>query len=253
MKNLQWSFPLSIMLMFSSFCFAQKNFEGIIKIENTVPQSLNADFTIKGDKAMMQSTTEKGKLILITNEATGKKLTITEKDGKTTVIKKESNKNKYQNLNKKYANQKPAANSDKVKVTRETKKINGYKCFKITAKDKRHKGEAWVTKQMDLRLEELFPSIKMNQRTMPRIAKTLQNAVNGVVLEMTYTDIKSKKVETMKVTVNQQKVEDKAFDISMDNAEVYDGAQVRNLIKNAKGDPAKMKKARELLAQMRIQ
>lgn len=138
-------------------------------------------------------------------------------------------------------------------MTRETKKINGYKCFKITAKDKQHTGEAWVTKQMDLRLEELFPSIKMNQRTMPRIAKTLQGAVNGVVLEMTYTNIKSKEVETMKVTVNQKNVEEDAFDISMENAEVYDGAQVRNLIKSAKGDPAKMKKARQLLAQMRIQ
>ena len=253
MKNLQWHFTLSLIFTFSSFCFAQKNFEGIIKIENTVPQSLNATFTVKGDKAMMHTATKDGKLILITDETTGKKLTITEKDGKTTVIKKESNKNKYGNLNKKYANQKPPANSNKVKVTRETKKINGYKCFKITAQDRDYTGEAWVTKQMNLRLEDFFPSMKMNQRTMPQIAKTLQGGVNGVVLEMTYIHIKSKKVETMKVTVDKKSVTDDAFEISMDNAEIYDGAQVRTLIKNAKGDPVKMKKARELLAQMRIQ
>ena len=253
MKNLHWQFTFLFLFLFSSFCIAQKKFEGIIKIENSVPQSLNATFTVKGDKAMMNTTTKDGKLILITDEESGKKLTITEKNGEMTVIKKESNENKYENLNKKYAKQTPKSNSDKVKVTRETKKINGYKCFKITAKDKQHTGEAWVTKQMDLRLEDFFPSMKMNQRTMPRIAKTLQDGVNGVVLEMTYTNIKSKKVETMNVIVDKKKIEDSAFDISMENADIYDGAKVRSLIKNAKGDPAKMKKARELFAQMRIQ
>ena len=253
MNYTQWHIALSLIFLCSSFCFGQKKFEGIIKIENTVSNSLNATFTIKGEKAMMDTKTEDGHLILITDESTGKKLTISEKNGKKTVIKKESYEKRYDKLNKKYEKRSPNKSANKVKVTRETKKINGYKCFKITAKDKEHEGEAWVTKQMDLRLESFFPIIKMNQRTMPRIAKTLQEGVNGVVLEMTYKDLKTKKVEIMKVLVDKKSIEEDAFDISMEDAEIYDGAMVRNLIKNAKGDPAKMKKARALLAQMRMQ
>ena len=253
MKNIQWHITLFLFFFCSSLCFAQKKFEGVIKIENTVPTALNATFTVKGDKAMMDTKTKDGKLILITDEATGKKLTISEKNGEMTVIKKESYADRYDNLNKKYAKKTPNKTGTKVKVTRETKKINGYKCFKITAKDKQHEGEAWVTKQMDLRLEDFFPTIKMNQRALPRIAKTLQDGVNGVVLEMTYKNVKTKKVETMKVTVDKKAIENNAFEISIENAEVYDGASVRSLIKNAKGDPVKMKKARSLLAQMRMQ
>lgn len=245
--------PIFLLLfLINTSVFAQKKFEGIITVENTTPQSLNATFTVKGDKAMMETQTDDGKLILITDEATGKKLTISEKNGKMTVIEKEVSQNRYSGLKDKYENEKPNTSS-KVKVTRETKKINGYKCYKITAKDRHYEGEAWVTKQLDVRLEDFFPTIKMNQRTMPRIAKTLQNGMNGVVLEMSYKNIKSKKTETMKVTIDKKDVEDEAFNISMENAEIYDGAKVRNLIKDAKGDPVKMKKARELLAQMRIQ
>jgi len=252
MKNSWCLFTLAFTLIFSSFSFAQKNFEGTITIKNTVPNSLNATFTLKGDKAMMTSKTEDGKLILITDESNGKKLTICEKDGKLTVIRKDSDKHRYDSLKKKYDSNKTNNQSKKIKVTRETKKINGYKCFKITAKDNQHEGEAWVTKQLDVRLEEFFPTINMNQRTMPRIAKTLQEGVNGVVLEMTYKNLKTKKAELMTVTIDKSTVDDKAFDISLEDADVYDGQKVRSLIQNAKGDPAKMKKARELLAQMRM-
>lgn len=239
------------------FCFAsstaQKQFEGQITIENTIPLSLNAVFTLKKDKAMVDTQSPIGKVTMIANKATGKKTTITESEGDTIAIIKNANDMQYRGLRGKYKNKRARVNNVTLKVTRETKKINGYKCYKVVASDSRFDGEAWITKKLDVDPFEYFPVLKQQQRVIPRVGKALQNSMEGFVMEMTLKNLKTKKVERMTVTIEKKKINDTAFEIDMENIEVYDEDGVRELMKKSKGNPAQMRKARTLIAQIRMQ
>ena len=235
-----------------SFSLAQK-FEGKIIINNTMPHTLNAVFTIKNDIAMMESENESGMVKMITNEEDGKKITVTENYGKKIIVIKNSNDMQYRNLSKNYSKKLPRSNNSSIKVTRETKKINGYKCYKVTGSDGRFEGEAWITKKFDINPSDLFPITKLEQRAMPRIARDLRTSMTGFVMEMTLKNIKTKKVDTMTVSIEKETISDDAFVVDMEGSEVYDEERVRELMKAAKGNPQKMKEARNILAQIRMQ
>ncbi|HFB99484.1 MAG TPA: DUF4412 domain-containing protein, partial [Phaeodactylibacter sp.] len=44
-----------------------------------------------------------------------------------------------------------------------SKKINGYKCYKVVASDGRMQGEAWITKKLKINPFDFFPAIKKQQ------------------------------------------------------------------------------------------
>lgn len=248
-------FSFSFFFLLGISCLTAQNFEGKISIINNFPNSSDAYFTLKNEMTMLETTLAKGYVKMINNTSTGDKITLTvdKKTGDTIVIVKNSNDMQYRNLNKKYAQKRQRINNVKVKITRETKKINGYKCYKVIAKDENHVGEAWITKKFEIEPLDLFPSLKAQNRSMPRVAKALQNSMEGFVMEMTIKNIKTKKIHTRKVTVHKQKLKDQEFEIDLDTLAVYDEEKVRELMKEAQGDPYKMKKARTLLAQIRMQ
>ena len=159
----------------------------------------------------------------------------------------------YRNLNKKYHKKRQRINNVMVKVTRETKEINGYKCYKVVASDDKYEGEAWITKKFEIEPYDLFPTLKSQQRSMPRVAKALQNSMEGFVMEMIVKNSKTKEVSTRSVTVQKQKLADQEFEINMETIAVYNEDKVREMMKEAQGDTSKMKKARILLAQIRMQ
>jgi len=215
------SFSLFLFLLFSlSFVIAQK-FEGKISIINTFPHTSNVHFTIKNEMAMLETETTRGYVKMINNTSNGDKITLTvdNETGDSVAIVKNSNDMQYRNLNKKYRKKRQRINNVIVKVTR----------------------------------EDLFPTLKSQQRGLPRVAKALQNSMEGFVMEMSIKNVKTKKVNTRTVTVQKQKLDDKEFQINMETIAVYNEEKVRELMKEAQGDPSKMKKARILLAQIRMQ
>jgi hypothetical protein len=232
-----------------------QDFEGKISIINNFPQTSNTHFTIKNEMAMLETETSRGYVKMINNTSNGDKITLTidNETGDTIAVVKNSNDLQYRNLNNKYDKKRQRINNVMVKITRETKKINGYKCYKVVAKDSKFEGEAWITKKFEIEPYDLFPTLKSQQRAMPRVAKALQNSMEGFVMEMVIKNLKTKEVNTRSVLVQKQKLDDKEFQINMETIAVYDEENVRELMKEAQGDPNKMKKARILLAQIRMQ
>ena len=204
---------------------------------------------------MLETETTRGYVKMINNTSSGDKVTLTvdNETGDSIAIVKNSNDMQYRNLNKKYHKKRQPVNNVMVKVTRETKKINGYKCYKVVANDDKYEGVAWITKKFEIEPNDLFPTLKSQQRTMPRVAKALQNSMEGFIMEMSIKNVKTKEVNTRSVIVQKQKLDDKEFVVNMETIAVYDEDKVRELMKEAQGDPSKMKKARILLAQIRMQ
>ncbi len=246
----------TFLLLFLSFSnvVAQK-FEGQIIVKNTLPHTLNGTFTIKKEMAMIETITPRGPVKMISNSKTGAKTTVSEINGDTIVITKNSNDMQYRNLNKKYEKRRQNIKNVMVKVTRETKKINGYKCYKVIASDHKYEGEAWITKKLNFDPYDLFPVTKTQLRALPRVGKALQNSMEGFVMEMTLKNIKTKRVDQLSVTIDKSDIEDEVFivDTASEGIEVYNESKVRELMKEAKGNPEKMRKARTLLAQIRMQ
>ena len=237
-----------------TFATAQK-FEGTIKIETTAtrPSSINTLFTMKKEMVMLDVESKRGAVKMIQNKDTNEKTTIREIDGDTIVITKKSNANRYKELNKKYENERARISNVTVKVTRETKKINGYKCYRVIASDNNYEGEAWMTKDLEVSPYDYFPSLKSNQRGLPRVGKALHNSMEGFVMEMTLKSLRDEKIEKVVVTVDKKKVDEAVFAVDLTKHEVYDEERVRELMKNAKGKPDQMRKARVILAQIRMQ
>lgn len=250
-KSISFSF---FFLFGISIILAQK-FEGKISIINNFPHTYNTHFTIKNEMAMLETETTRGYVKMINNTSSGDKVTLTvdNETGDSIAIVKNSNDMQYRNLNKKYHKKRQPVNNVMVKVTRETKKINGYKCYKVVANDDKYEGVAWITKKFEIEPNDLFPTLKSQQRTMPRVAKALQNSMEGFIMEMSIKNVKTKEVNTRSVIVQKQKLDDKEFVVNMETIAVYDEDKVRELMKEAQGDPSKMKKARILLAQIRMQ
>lgn len=248
-------FPISIFFLFSISSIVAQKFEGKISIINNFPHTYNTHFTIKNEMTMLETETTRGYVKMINNTSTGDKVTLTidNQTGDSVAIVKNSNDMQYRNLHKKYQKKRQRINNVKVKVTRETKKINGYKCYKVVAKDDKYDGVAWITKKFEINPNDLFPTLKSQQRAMPRVAKALQNSMEGFVMEMSIKNVKTKEVNTRLVTVNKSKLDDKEFEINMETIAVYNEDKVREMMKEAQGDPSKMKKARILLAQIRMQ
>ncbi|HFB99483.1 MAG TPA: DUF4412 domain-containing protein [Phaeodactylibacter sp.] len=234
-----------------SFISAQK-FEGIITIKNTKTGALNAVFTIKKEMAMVEATAMSQNIKMIKNSKTGEKITITNNDGETVVIVKNTNDMQYRNLNKEHEKRKRPLKNLSVRVTRETKKINGYKCYKVVASDGRMQGEAWITKKLKINPFDFFPAIKKQQNATSKIAKVLQNSMDGFVIEMTIKDTKTKKIEKMTASIQKKKIDKDVFVVDMEGENIYNEEKIRELMKEAQGNPAKMRKAKTLLAQIRM-
>lgn len=239
--------------IFSISILSAQNFEGIITIKNTKTGTLNAVFTIKNEMAMVEAKAMSQNIKMIKNSKTGEKITITENDGETIIIVKNTNDMQYRNLHKKYEKRKRQFKNLMVRVTRETKKINGYKCYKVVAKDNKIEGEAWITKKLKINPFDLFPITKRQQNATSPVAKALQNSMEGFVMEMTLKNINTKKVDKMTATIEKKKIDNQLFVVDMEGKDIYDEEKIRELMKEAKGNPAKMRKAKTLLAQIRMQ
>ncbi len=248
-------FSFSLFFLFGLTAVVAQKFEGKITISNNFPYTFDTHFTIKNELAMLETETSRGYVKMINNTSNGDKITLTvdHETGDTIAIIKNSNDMQYRNLHQKYGKKQPRINNVMVKITRETKKINGYKCYKVVASDDKYEGEAWITKKFEIKPYDLFPTLKSQQRAMPRVAKALQNSMEGFVMEMSIKNLKTKEVNTRQVSVQKQKLDDQAFEINMETIAVYDEDKVREMMKEAQGDPSKMKKARILLAQIRMQ
>lgn len=248
-------FSFSFFFLLGLSCLMAQDFEGKITIINNFPHTSNTHFTIKNEMAMLEAETSRGYVKMINNTSNGEKITLTvdRKTGDTIAIVKNSNDMQYRNLHKKYSKKRPRVNNVIVKVTRETKRINGYKCYKVVASDNKFEGEAWITKNFEVQPYNLFPTLKSQQNAMPRVAKALQYSMEGFVMNMSIKNVKTKEVKTKSVSIKKQKLDDKEFQINMETIAVYNEDAVRELMKEAQGDPSKMKKARILLAQIRMQ
>ena len=73
------------------------------------------------------------------------------------------------------------------------------------------------------------------------------------MMEMTLTNFRDNRTEKMQVSVEQKKVKDAVFAFDLTKHEVYDETRLRELMKNAKGKPEEMRKARIILAQIQMQ
>lgn len=253
-RQLKLISSLFLLLFFCISNISAQNFEGNIVFKSTFPNSFNGTFTIKDNMAMLDSEGRNGMMKLIADADSGEKKIITQDDeGDIIMITKRTNDMQYRKTKHQYKKGNVRIKNTMVKVTRETKKINGYKCYKVVASNNKHEGEAWMTKKLDFDPIDLFPIMKIHHGRMPRVARAMKNSMDGIIMEMTIKDIKTKKIDRMSVSIEKKKINDKTFEVDTSDMKVYTEENVREMMKEARGNPTKMKKARTLLAQIRMQ
>lgn len=190
--------------------FAQKGFEGVIKVKSDAKNGLNATFTVKGNMVLMEAKTPDGKkMTMITDKESGDMTILSDENGQKAATKLNAN-----DIPKQMKPAKGPAKADnwKVTVTDEKKEINGYECVKVLATNPDMEGEAWVAEDLKFTLADLFPSDQYleNNETHP-IVKA--QGIDGFVMKWKQTNLKEKETMEMEAEVKAKKIDSKVFEI----------------------------------------
>ena len=250
MKKINVLFVLMVFTILAFQMQAQK-FQGKVTIESSSDEGLSAVFTIKNHMVKMVTKTEEGTLTMITNKKTGDQIMLNDNGEEKTGFKQNTLKNNpalYQHLQEQNTSPQPNKSSAKIEVTTETKMIGEYECTKIIGKDETMEGEAWVAKDVELKMADLFPTTQFNKQEKNAYQRTFMG--NGFIMEMKSKDLESGEETTMNATVEKMEIDDKAFNIP-DGYEFTDLTNIQELMKEAAGNAEKLDEIRKAMMKAR--
>lgn len=238
-KQINILFLLTIL----SITLSAQSFEGMIKMTSDSPYGINADFTIKGDKILLENDSKAGKVQLIFEKTTGDITTITNENGRTMAIKTNMENNPYVKGN---AGKITDSYSDyKVEKTTETKTIDGYNCTKFIGKGKTSESIMWITNEINFNWADLSPM----KNSAGRNPYKIDAGTDGMIMEM-QTKEKNGKIEwTMTADVTEMVVNDAKFAVPT-GVQVMDMTDMRQLMMEAQKNPEKMKELKEMMQKM---
>lgn len=207
-------------------------------------QELSMDFFVKDKLVLMELDDDGQKVKIISEKETGHMTTLIEKDGKKMAIKI-SPEMMGQGLASMDFEQ--AEDKSEVKITTDTKMIDGYKCTKITGKNERTEAIAWVTNELKFSLFDLVPMAK-DAAAQSGVANMQEKMMQeGFVMEYWEKDLDSDKETTVNTTVKKQSINADIFNYSKEEYQFFDMTNLMQMIQEAQSDPEKMKQLQELM------
>jgi len=226
-----------------------KPFEGTFTISTSSDDGIQADFTIKEKMLMMTTETEKGPITQISNQKTGDKTILqTKEDKKLAIIKNDKTSPKKSREIPKAA-PKAGAEMD-LKLTKETKKLQGFNCTKVTFKNDQHEAVGWVTNDFDLDYRKAFKILKKQKG--PTYPFENAFAKEGFLILLNVKELATEQEHEFKITAKRQKVDPVVFEIP-EEYKVTDLTNPQQLIMDAKGDAEKLKSIRKAMKASRGQ
>jgi len=236
---------INILFLFTilSISLQAQSFEGMIKMTSDSPYGINADFTIKGDKILLENDSKAGKIQLIFDKTSGDITTITNENGRTMAIKTNLENNPY--LKGKGGKITDSYSDYTIEKTTETKTIDGYKCTKYIGKNKDSESIMWLTNELDFNWADLSPM----KNSAGRNPYKIDAGTDGMMMEM-HTKEKNGKIEwTMTADVTEMAVSEAKFQVPV-GVQVMDMTDMRQLMMEAQKNPEKMKELKEVMQQV---
>lgn len=241
---------LSVLSIFLLTQVSAQSFEGVITMSGNQETGINASFTVKGDKVLMEAQTGEGQrpVRMISEKESGDMIILTEKSGKKIAVK--MNMMAIQQSMPGAMKKQKDDNGATLKVTNETKTIDGYKCTKVIGENDESNYEAWVTKDLEFSLFDLFPMMKDARDYSSETDVIEKMFENGFIMEMTEKKKKDGKVSTMKTSVDEKKVDASIFNITEDEYDVFDMTDMAKLMQEAQKNPERMQQLQEIFNEM---
>ncbi len=240
-------FSFFVCLSLSGFALAQ-NFEGIITMTSDGDENVKIVFSMKGNNVLMEMNAEQGQppIKTLTEKDSRNMITFVEKDGQQYAIKMGPEVMQMAGQEA-MGNQKMKTPDFDINITKETKIINGYNCFKVIGKDDTKEVTAWLTKDLRLTLFDMVPILK--EMSAVDTESALQNKImeEGLLLEGTSKDLETGEVTTIQVDVKKQPLDDALFNYQSDNIKIFDMTNMMSLMGEMQNDPEKMKEFEELM------
>lgn len=229
-----------------SIALSAQSFEGMIKMTSDSPYGINADFTVKGDKILLENNSKAGKVQLIFDKTSGDITTITNENGRTMAVKTNLENTPY--LKGKSAKITDSYSDYTIEKTTETKTIDGYQCTKYIGKGKDAESIMWITEEIDFNWSDL----SLMKGSAGRNPYKIDAGTSGMMMEMHTKDKKLKKEWTMTADVTEMTVSDAKFAVPA-GVQVMDMTDMRQLMMEAQKNPEKMKELKEMMQKVEDQ
>lgn len=221
-----------------------QNFEGIITMRTSGEEDVNLTFTVKKNKVLMDvEGVNEMPMKLLSEKESQTMIAFVEKGDKKVALKMGPDMMKM--MEEETASFKSDDNIE-LNITKTKKVIDGYNCFLVTGKDKESEVEAWLTKDLDFTIMDLFPSLSgFDTEGLGGVeAKVMKE---GFLIEGTSKEISTGNVRKMKVLVEPGKVDDKIFNYTENDYKVYDLSNMMQTMMELQNDPEKMKEFQEIM------
>jgi len=233
-------------LSLTGFLIAQ-DFEGVITMTTTEKEDMVLVFTVKGDKVLIEADTDEGKVVTLSERSTNQVTTLFEREGKKFGMK--MGPETMQMIEQQGGFTKTGGKKGKmdITVTKDTKTIDGYNCTKVVGKDDEKEVEAWITQELGFTVFDLMPSM-MKKAIEQDGDSNLQQEImrRGFLLEGYETDLKTGEKNSIKLTVQKQKVDNDIFN-GYSDYKIYDMTNMMQMMSELQSDPEKMKEFEELM------
>ena len=211
-------------LLLTSRLVPGQSFEGKLIYTAEAGAGIEAVIYVKGDLLRIETATPKGPLVRLLDQRNGEVHNLVEKDGRKTAIKMHrSNKFAHESLS-----QRAAGEVATLERTEETKILHGYTCRKVTAKDGRSEGMAWVVEGVDLPLEDLLVHSSAYSAAPSPVHAALLGA--GWVVELRELDLRTRQLHHTKTQLIPGPVAAEQFVIPAEYR-VVDATDMRGLLK----------------------
>ena len=201
-----------------------QDFEGRLIYEAQEGEGMNAVLYVRGDRIRVETMTAKGPLVRLINRSSGDVYNLVDKDGQKTAIKmRRENKFARESLS-----QRAVSEAAQLERTAETKQFFGLPCRKVTARDGRSEGLAWVVEGVELPLDDLLVHSNAYHSDPSPVHSALLGA--GWVVEMQEIDLRTRAVEHTKLRLFREPLDPSLFEIPTDYR-VVDATDMRGLLR----------------------
>jgi|GEM_PF-5065772 len=245
---------INCLILLLSFTFSLPTFsqDYIIDVTSTGQQGLNAKFTLKGDKVLMETQTEDGKMKRIFDKSNGDIINLVEKDGKKMAIKMNINNSpQFRRMKQMEAKTQEKKEDVQITVVDENAEINGRQCVKVKGQDNRWKGMAWIDKNLKISFADLIPGGKRHAVKSSQLQKKF--GLEGFPVRLEMTDLQTNEEWTMDSKITETEVSDDAFAVKEEEyGKIIDMTDMRQLMMEAQKDPAKFEQIKKLMMDSNI-
>jgi len=216
-------------------------FQGEINMTSTSKDGLNATFLIKGEQVKMTINQNGSLLEMYSDTKTGEVLTVTQQGSRKIGMQQNMNDPIYAQTMNRYKNMDLAEgaynNQDiEIEVSNSMVQHNGFTCQMVNASSSEMKGEALITKDIDLNLYDLFPLLKSYEARQDPMEKAL--GVEGFLIKLTSTNLRTSETMVIENQVKNRNVSKEEITVGSD-VELMDMSNLMEQYKEVMNDPEK--------------